>query len=65
VKPINAMPRWLTVHAPDGPLQALGFVMSRASPYYAGRLAPEEVARKLSRAYGHRGTGAESIFGTR
>jgi cation transport protein ChaC len=53
VKPINSMPRWLTVQTPDGPLQALGFVMSRASPHYTGRLPPEEVARTLARARGH------------
>ena len=64
VKPINSMPRWLTVLTPDGPLHALGFVMNRASPYYAGRLPPEEVARTLARACGHWGTGAEYLLNT-
>jgi glutathione-specific gamma-glutamylcyclotransferase len=64
VKPINSMPRWLTVQTPDGPLQALGFVMNRASPYYTGRLPPEEVARTLARACGHWGTGAEYLLNT-
>ena len=64
VKPINSMPRWLSVQTPDGPLRALGFVMNRASPYYAGRLAPEEVARTLARACGHWGSGAEYLLNT-
>lgn len=64
VKPINSMPRWLTVTTAEGPVRALGFVMNRASPYYAGRLPPEEVARTLSRACGHWGTGAEYLLNT-
>ncbi|WP_374646897.1 gamma-glutamylcyclotransferase [Tabrizicola sp.] len=64
VKPINNIPRWLMVQTPDGPVKALGFVMNRASPYYAGRLPPEEAARTLSRACGHWGTGAEYLLNT-
>ena len=64
VKPINSMPRWLTVETAGGPVRALGFVMNRASPYYVGRLPPEEVARTLARACGHWGTGAEYLLNT-
>jgi glutathione-specific gamma-glutamylcyclotransferase len=64
VKPINSMPRWLTVQTDAGPLCALGFVMNRASPYYAGRLPPEEVAHTLAHACGHWGTGAEYLLNT-
>lgn len=64
VKPINSMPRWLRVMTPGGPITALGFVMNRASPYYAGRLPPEEVARTLARACGHWGSGAEYLLNT-
>lgn len=64
VKPINSTPRWLTVETTSGPVRALGFVMNRASPYYAGRLPPEEVARTLARACGHWGTGAEYLLNT-
>ena len=64
VKPINSMPRWLTVETESGPIMALGFVMNRASPYYAGRLAPDEVARTLAVACGHWGTGAEYLLNT-
>lgn len=64
VKPINSMPRWLTVRTERGGEPALGFVMNRASPNYAGRLSPEDVARTLARACGHWGTGAEYLLNT-
>lgn len=64
VKPINSMPRWLEVQTASGPVAALGFVMNRASPYYAGRLPLDEVARVLARACGHWGTGAEYLLNT-
>jgi len=64
VKPINSMPRWLVVQTADGPVTALGFVMNRNSPYYTGRLSPEEVARTLATACGHWGTGAEYLMNT-
>jgi cation transport protein ChaC len=64
VKPINNIPRWLMVRTPDGPTRALGFVMNRASPYYAGRLSAAEVAQTLARACGHWGTGAEYLLNT-
>lgn len=64
VKPINSMPRWLPVQTDAGPMTALGFVMNRASPYYTGRLQPEEVARILAAACGHWGSGAEYLLNT-
>lgn len=64
VKPINSMPRWLTVETLSGPIKALGFVMNRASPYYTGRLPAEEVAQVLAGACGHWGTGAEYLLNT-
>lgn len=64
VKPINNVPRWITVQTDSGPVQALGFVINRASPYYAGRLPPEEVAHTLATACGHWGSGAEYLFNT-
>ncbi len=64
VKPINSMPRWITVQTESGPFAALGFVMNRASPYYAGRLSPDEVARTLATACGHWGSGAEYLLST-
>jgi glutathione-specific gamma-glutamylcyclotransferase len=64
MKPINNVPRWLKVQTASGPVGALGFVMNRASPHYAGRLAPDQVARTLATACGHWGTGAEYLFNT-
>lgn len=48
----------------SGPVSALTFVMNRASPLYAGRLAPEAVADILAVACGHWGTGAEYLMNT-
>jgi cation transport protein ChaC len=64
VKPINNIPRWITVQTVSGPVAALGFVMNRASPYYAGRMPLEEVARTLAVACGHWGSGAEYLLNT-
>jgi glutathione-specific gamma-glutamylcyclotransferase len=63
-KPVNSMPRWITVETRSGPLTALTFVMNRASPLYAGRLPLEAVADVLARACGHWGTGAEYLLNT-
>jgi cation transport protein ChaC len=38
--------------------------MNRASPYYAGSLSPDEVARTLAVACGHWGSGAEYLLNT-
>lgn len=64
MKPINNIPRWLTVQTASGPVKALGFVMNRHSPSYAGRLPPDEVARTLAVSCGHWGSGAEYLFNT-
>lgn len=64
VKPINNIPRWITVQTQSGPLAALGFVMNRGSPYYAGRLPLDDVARTLATACGHWGSGAEYLMNT-
>ncbi len=63
-KPINSMPRWITVETAEGPVPALTFVINRASPLYAGRLPLEEVADVLARSCGHWGTGAEYLLNT-
>jgi len=64
VKPINSMPRWITVQTASGPVKALCFAMNRASPYYTGRLPLEDVARTLATACGHWGSGAEYLLNT-
>ena len=64
VKPINSIPRWIMVQTASGPMPALSFVMNRASPYYAGKMAPQDVAQILATACGHWGTGAEYLLNT-
>jgi cation transport protein ChaC len=64
VKPPGTPPRWLMARTNDGPLRALGFVVDRRSPFYSGRLAPEEVADIVSRAAGHWGSCAEYLHNT-
>jgi cation transport protein ChaC len=64
VKPINSMPRWITVDGDRGRLSALTFVMNRESPCYVGKLSPDEVADVLASACGHLGSGAEYLYNT-
>ena len=64
LKPINSAPRWIRVATSSGTIDALSFVMNRASPYYAGRLALDQVATILAKACGHWGSGAEYLFNT-
>ncbi len=63
-KPINSMPRWITVEIASGAVPALAFVMNRASPLYAGRQSLDAVAEVLARACGHWGSGAEYLLNT-
>ncbi|WP_340670887.1 gamma-glutamylcyclotransferase, partial [Phyllobacterium sp.] len=58
------MPRWITVETTSGPTPALGFVMNRASPLYAGNLSLVVVADVLAQAWGHVGSGAEYLLNT-
>jgi cation transport protein ChaC len=55
------VPRWLTAHTRDGPVRAIGFVINRQSPHYAGKLVLEEVADVLATAAGHWGSCAEYL----
>lgn len=64
IKPINTMPRWITVETAAGPQPALAFVVNRASPAYAARLSAEDVAEVLAQACGHWGPGAEYLLNT-
>jgi glutathione-specific gamma-glutamylcyclotransferase len=61
VKPGSNAPRWLAVETDDGPIRALGFVINRRSPHYAGRLAPDDVAEIVATAAGHWGSCAEYL----
>ena len=64
LKPVNSMPRWISVQTPSGSIPALTFVINRVSPVYAGRLSLEEVAEVLARSCGQWGTGAEYLLNT-
>jgi glutathione-specific gamma-glutamylcyclotransferase len=61
IKPWVNAPRWLAAQTPSGPVRALGFVVNRASPHYAGRLAPDEAAGMIATAAGHWGSCAEYL----
>lgn len=63
-KPINNVPRWITVTTTTGRSSALAFTVNRTSPLYAGRLSLAEIADVLSRSCGHWGTGAEYLMNT-
>ncbi|MBL0408376.1 gamma-glutamylcyclotransferase [Microvirga aerilata] len=64
VNPPATPPRWLAAQTGVGPVRALAFVIDRHSPFYAGRLPPEEVADILSKAAGHWGSCAEYLQST-
>lgn len=64
VNPPATPPRWLMAHTVDGPARALGFVIDRRSPFYAGRLPLEQVADVLAKAAGHWGSCAEYLQNT-
>ncbi len=64
IKPNTNIPRWLTVETDEGPVEALVFVMNRASPQYAQDLSPGEVADVLAKACGHLGSGADYLLNT-
>jgi len=54
----------VAVRTPQGPVAAHACIVRRASPDYAGRLAPDEVARVLAGAVGGRGSGRDYLANT-
>jgi cation transport protein ChaC len=64
VRPPGTPPRWLAARTDEGPLRVLGFVVDRRSPFYSGRMAPEQVADILAKAAGHWGSCAEYLHNT-
>jgi cation transport protein ChaC len=48
--------RWVDARTPEGPVRAIAFVVNRAHPRYAGKLAVEEIAACIARAAGPLGT---------
>jgi cation transport protein ChaC len=57
-------PRWVSVDTGGKQRRAIVFVVRRSSPYYSGKLSPEETAAVLARAVGHWGSGAEYLMNT-
>ena len=54
-------PRWLQVHSSGHSLTALAFVVNRAHPQYAGRLATAKQAKVLAAAQGVFGSSADYL----
>jgi cation transport protein ChaC len=63
-KPPTNVPTLLPVQVGGTSLKALAFTANRQAYSYAGRLPLPEVAKILSEAAGHWGTGAEYLFNT-
>lgn len=56
--------RWVPVETPEGTVQALTFLVNRASDRYTGRLSDEAVADRIATGAGHLGPSAEYLFRT-
>jgi len=64
IKPPSNLPRWIEVETAEGPRQAIAFTANHDSPFYVGDLGPQETVRRLSRACGHLGSGAQYLYET-
>jgi cation transport protein ChaC len=49
-------PKWLRCHTSSGPVHALGFTLSRASPNFTGELPPERYRHIFAASRGRYGT---------
>jgi cation transport protein ChaC len=56
--------RRVGVRTADGPVEAHACIVRRESPDYAGRLAAEDMAARLARAVGGRGSGRDYLANT-
>jgi cation transport protein ChaC len=57
-------PRWVRLASPDGPIEAVTFVVERSHPRYAGRLEVREIARRMATASGPLGASREYLEST-
>jgi len=55
---------WLEVHAADGPLRALAYVIDPTHAQYCGRLGLEEQAQIIARSCGGRGPNRDYLWST-
>ena len=56
--------RWMNAHTQQGPVKAIGFPISRASPSYLPDLTTDMVVEALATAAGERGSMAEYLHST-
>lgn len=64
VNPPGTPPRWVMARTKQGAVDALTFVVDRASAHYSGRLSPEQAAEVIAVAAGHWGSCAEYLHNT-
>jgi cation transport protein ChaC len=57
-------PRWLRASTPEGPVDALAFLINRAHERYAGRLPEDRVIAAIAEAHGPLGPCATYLFNT-
>jgi len=57
-------PRWIRAQTNQGVINAITFIIDRASPAYTGKLTDEEIVEIASKAKGHYGSCAEYLFET-
>lgn len=57
-------PRWLRAETSQGPVQAFAFVTPRNYRFYAGRPSEEDLAGRLARAVGMRGSMPDYLLST-
>lgn len=57
-------PRWLKVKTPEGPLDAIAFLINRTHSRYAGKLPEERVIATIAGAHGPLGACATYLFNT-
>jgi glutathione-specific gamma-glutamylcyclotransferase len=57
-------PRWLPCRTPGGPVQALGFTLSRSSPNFTGALSDEAMLAILREARGRYGSTLDYLLET-
>jgi cation transport protein ChaC len=58
------VPRWLTAHAKEGPVRAIGFVINHAHERYARYLPDDRVAEVIATAHGRLGPCADYLVNT-
>jgi cation transport protein ChaC len=58
------LPRWVDAHTDSGTVNAITFVIDRATPGYTGRLSDEDIVTTALGAHGHYGSCADYLLQT-